>query len=122
MSLHGSWVVDDVLATVNLPALKSLDIIAFQHQGGMLQLDQLCCPQLGSLACELESSQARAGEGGKQWCSLLHLPRLADLVLVCHSDQATMDLGLPASLEHLTVQGSFENDIVDLKWVLLQAV
>ena len=120
--LHGSWVEDDMLTAVNLPALEDLDIISFEHQGGMLQLDQLRCPQLRGLVFLLDSSHARTGEGGRQRCSFSHLARLEDLVVIRTSYQATMDLGLPTSLEHLTVQDSSGDDVVDLKWVLLEAV
>ena len=95
-------------------------MFCFAHQGGgMLQQDQLCCPQLHKLAISLESSKARDSEGGRQCCSLLHLARLAVLHLMCSTSQATMDLRLPATLQQLTVQ---DNDGgLDLKWVLREA-
>ena len=122
LNLCASDMEDDVLTAVNLPAVELLDIIGFGHQGGMLQVDQLSCPQLRMLGCQLDSSLARASEGSRQWFNLLHLNRLADLELKCSSVQATMDLGLPASLQHLAVQDSKDTDDVDLKWVLREVV
>ena len=87
-----------------------------------LQPGQLCCPQLSSLLFQYyDTSQvAHAGEVGRQCCSLTHLPRLATLQLLWFYCQATlMDLGLPASLKHLTARATLG---VDLKWMLLEAV
>ena len=115
-----------MLTALKLPALESLAIFEFnlgETQLNSLQPDQLCCPQLTSLVYGFLSSQeVQASEGDRQLCSLLHLPRLKTLRLICSHDQATrMDLGLPASLEHLTVQQGFGADSVDLKWLLLEA-
>ena len=121
LSLRDSWLEDDVLTAVNLPALEAVDIINYEHQGCTLRVDQLCCPQLRFLAFQLDSSQAHASEGSSHFCSLVNLPRLARLVVLLVPHQAIMDLSLPASLEVLTVQGSTGTDSVDLKWVLLEA-
>ena len=78
LRLDDSEVVDDVLTALNLPALEALRIMDFEHQGGVLQPDQLCCPQLCSLAFQLDSSLA-APEVSRQCQSLLSLPRLTAL-------------------------------------------
>ena len=122
LSLRDSWLEDDVLTAVNLPALEAVEIVNYEHQGGTLRVDQLCCLQLRFLAFQLDSSQAHASEGSGHFCSLVSLPRLARLVVLLVPHQAIMDLSLPASLEVLTVQGSSGTDSVDLKWVLLEAV
>ena len=123
LSFSVSWVEDDVLTAVNLPALKTLDIISFDHQGGTLELDQLCCPQLRKLVFLLHGNgSVRVSEGGRQCCSLLNLPRLASLVLRHFPNSTRVDLGLPASLEHWTVQDTSGGTGTDLAWVLLEAL
>ena len=118
-----SWVEDDVLTAVNLPALKTLDILSFEHQGGTLELDQLCCPQLRNLTFLLHSNgSVRVSEGGRQCCSLLNVPRLENLVLRHFPQAKRTDLGLPASLQHWTVQDTSGGTGTDLAWVLLEAV
>ena len=122
--LSDSNVKDDVLTTLNLPALERLDFnsFSFGHQGDVLEPDQLCCSQLTSLAFDLHSREAQANEGGRQCCSLLHLPRLATLRMSRYRDPATrIDLDLPSSLQHLAV-GSKRADSVNLEWVLAEAV
>ena len=122
LSLGGCLVEDDDLTALDLPALEFLGIAGFGHRGGVLQLDQLCCPQMSSLEFQLESRLARASEGDRQCCSLLDLPQSAVLTLTHDSDQPTMDLSLPAScLTHLTVQESSDGDLLYLNWVLLEA-
>ena len=121
LSLDGSLVKDDVLTSLNLPALERLSITDFEHRGGVLQIDQLCCPQISSPEFQLESSLARTCEGDRRCCSLLHLPQLAKLEVVHRSSQRTMDLGLPASLKHLHVRNLFGEAVVGLDWVLHEA-
>ena len=128
LSIKGSWVKSDALTALNLPALESLAIVSFAFGENfsypLLQPNQLCCPQLRSLVYDFESTQE---EDGRRCCSLLHLPRLATLVMICDEEEAArMDVALPASLEHLTVQaaslGGASQWHVPLKWVLLEAV
>ena len=134
LSLHGSWMEDDVLTALNLPALEVLDILRFTHSDRQLQVDQLCCPQLRSLKFQLDITQARACASGRQWCSLLQLPQLADLTVSRCSYRKlaqggpgssrlawAMDLGLPASLQRLRVEATTADDLVPLKWMLLEA-
>ena len=114
LSLDASRAMDDVLTGLNHPALESLDIKEFAWLNGFrfnkLQPDQIHCPQLTSLAFEFDSRQeAPASEGGRECCSFVHLPRLATLdlkLLLVYNQLTRMDLGLPASLEHLTVRSS----------------
>ena len=125
LCLHHSYLQDDVLTGLNLPALESLDIVEFSFgESDVLQPDQLCCPQLSSLVFPYESRQeAQASEGGRQRCRFLHMPRLVALILMCDQDAATRtDLALPASLKQLTVQRTSGGVGADLKWVLLQAI
>ena len=134
LSINACWVKDhdDVPTVLNLPALESLDMndLKFGDLLEKLQPDQLCCPQLSSLVFDFYdttwvrgSQEAQASESGRQRCSLVHLPLLATLDLSHFYDQATpTDLGLPASLKHLTVREIPDAQGVDLKWVLLEAV
>ena len=119
LRLDRSWVKDDVLAALNLPVLEHLSIVGFQHKGGVLQADQLCCPQLRSLELQLDRSR----EGGRRCCSLLSLPRLTSLHLKFddHSHRGTLDLGVPASLTSLSVAETLRYNVADLEWVLLEA-
>ena len=121
-----SCLVDDNLTALTLPALESLDISEFSvGDGDMLQPGQLFCPQLRSLAIDiLDNSQDPAPESSgsrTQWGGLLHLPRLETLFLTYLHHQAPMDLGLPASIEHLTVRLTDSFEGVDLQWLLLEA-
>jgi hypothetical protein len=122
--IASTWVSDDVLTAINLPALKSLDIEDFEFGSNLdtLQPHQMCCPQLSSLAFNTEWPKAQAGEGARQCCSLVHLPLLASVIVTFVNQKAPMDLGLPASLEHLTVRQRFGDGTVDLKWLLLEAM
>ena len=111
------------MTIVHLPALKGGEFVDLTHSprsSGVLTLDRLCCPQLSSLVFDLGSRQDSASEGSRQRCSLLHLSRLEKLLLFRCSAQAIIDLGLPASLKHLTVQAA--SGVVDLKWLLAEAV
>ena len=127
LSITGSWVESDALTALNLPALESLAIVSFAFgeyfNYPLLQPSQLCCPQLSSLLYDFDSTQE---VDGRRCCSLLHLPRLATLIMICDDDEAArMDVALPASLEHLTVQAASlggASQRVPLKWVLLEAV
>ena len=119
LCLDGSRVTDGVLSAVNLPVLKDLRLAGFQHQGGVLQPVQLCCPQLCSLAFELDRMPQKPSTGSRQCCSLLNLARLTTLFITRYSHQAIMGLGLPSSLTRLTVQDWSE--VADIEWVLLQA-
>ena len=118
-----SRVEHSTLATLNLPALESLDVgfLCIGNLGKMLQLDQLRCPQLSSLAFDLCSNKARASKASRLWCSLVHLAQVADLTLSHESFRAVLGLDLPASLKHLTLQGTCLGSSVDLKWALLEA-
>ena len=97
LHLHGSQVVDDALTALSLPALKELSIICSHHKGLALQRDQLWCPQLCSLAFQLDI------EGSEQRISLLRLALLVSQIIMVNCHQDAMDLGLPASLTSLTV-------------------
>ena len=121
LRFRSSRVVDDILTAVYLPALEALDVISFQHKGGILQQDQLCLPQLCKLTFLLHSSQMRVSEGGRQSCSFLNLPRLASLVLP-YFPEFRIDLDLPASLEHLTLQDFAGGEDIDLKQLLLEVI
>ena len=117
-----------ILTGLHLPALESLDIsgFSFGDQTGMLQPGQLWCPQLRSLTIDIldNSQDPEPDSAGSRtpWGGLQHLPRLATLNLIYLYEFAPMDLGLPASLEHLTVQLYHSYDGVDLKWLLREAV
>ena len=125
LSVETCW-VDDNLTALTLPALESLDISEFGvGDGDMLQPGQLCCPQLSCLAIDIldNSQDPKPDSAGSrtQWGGLLHLPRLANLVLTYLYQHTPMDLGLPASLEVLTVRLTDSFEGVDLKWLLLEA-
>ena len=109
---------DAVLTALNLPALEGLGIIGFEHQGGALQPEQLCCPQLCSLSLLVDSSLTWDSEGSRHCCSLLNLPRLTTLSIANSSHLA---MGLPVSVTHLTVQDWSADKSADLEWVLLEA-
>ena len=49
-SLSLAWcrLKDDILPALNLPAVQDVDIEGFRHRGGVLQLDQLGCPQVSN--------------------------------------------------------------------------
>ena len=121
LCLEGSQVMDNGLTALNLPALEVLGIRAFRLRGELLRPDQLHCPQLCSLAFQLDSSLAWSGNGSRQCCSLLSLARLTTLSINHSSPLATMDFSLPASLTRLIVQDSSINSIADLNWALLEA-
>ena len=98
LRLDGSRIEDDVLTALNLQALEALSTNGFQHRGGALQPDQLCCPQLRSLAFQLDSSPMK--EGSRRCYSLLSLVRLATLIIKFDdSHQAIRDFG-PACQPH----------------------
>ena len=90
----------------------------------MLQLSQLSgsCLQISRL--EMQCSLARPSEAIEQHSGLLNMTRLADLHIIDSSPRADMDLGLPASLTRLQLQGNQLNGhfCMDFLWVLLQAV
>ena len=111
-------------AALELPALEELDITGFEHQGGVLQLDQLTgsCPNIRGLVFEFSSSMAR-GREGRGPCSLLKLGQLADLCILTEFDPvpADLDFDLPASLAEFTLE-AVGNHVADLFWVLREAV
>ena len=115
--LHNTRVIDDVLTTLHLPALEHLEVIGFDHRGGVLLPDQLCCPKLCSLELQLDGSLVGDGTGSRQRRSLLNLARLTSLNIRHSSHLATMDLGLPASLTRLVVYDQSTSE--DLEWALL---
>ena len=113
LRLDGSQVVDDVLTALALPALKDLCIIGSHHKGRALRRDQLCCPQLCSLAFQLET------EGLRARYTILRMAALASQIIIVSCYQDAMDLGLPASLTSLSVQDDTPN--ADLDRALLEA-
>ena len=115
---------DQLLPALKLPALKELDIHGFAHRGGVLRPKQdLCCPQLSCLTFHLDSSFRHYG------CSFSSLSQLSRLhVIDCfrQASPASMELGLPASLTHLTIGGVHRNggldaDDLDFTWVAAEA-
>ena len=122
LDINSSRVTDGVLRALHLPALKLLRINTFpDHRDEWLQPDQLCCPQLCSLALQANCSLPQADEGSRQCCSLLHLTRLTALTVKYHSGQGALDLALPASLMRLTVFDMSGSTKADLRWALLDA-
>ena len=114
---------DQLLPALKLSALKDLDIHGFAHRGGVLRPKQdLCCPQLSCLTFYLDSSFRHYG------CSFSSLSQLSRLrVIDCfrQASPASMELGLPASLTHLTIGAQHRNgldaDDLDLTWVAAEA-
>ena len=115
---------DNMCSALQLPALELERICEFRHQGGLLQLSQLCGSCLQIRRQELECSLARPSEASEQQGSLLNLSRLADLDIMDTSLRADLDLDLPASLTRLELQGSQHDNqfCMDFFWVLLQAI
>ena len=128
LSLEDAEVEDaTVTAALKLPALETLDIIGFRHQGGVLQLDQLAggCPNIRVLSLQLDNDmvQARAGRG--PCCSFFKLGRLAEPYI--YTEEAplhgSLDVDLPPSLTLFLVTclvGSI--NLVDLFWALWEAL
>ena len=94
------------LQAPRLPALEDCHLSNIMDPGGVLQLDQLTngCPHLSRLELHLEGSSLQAGEG-EQRCCLLHLGRLASLVILHHFHHANLGCDLPPSLTHLRFTG-----------------
>ena len=117
LCIAASRMEDHVLPAFNLPAVEDLDIQGFSHRGGVLQLNQLGCPQVSKLMFELDSSLVQANESSGRLGSLLHLRRLASLTIV-HEPYQDLDMDLPASLTQLVVWGV--DHCVDFFRVLLK--
>ena len=116
---------NQTLLAPRLPALQDVHFNKLQHRGRALQLDVWTggCPQLSRLEFNLDESFPQTSER-QQWCSLLHLGRLAHLTVLHDSQRANLGFQLPASLTHLRFSGVLWSgeDQMDFFWALQEAI
>ena len=125
LTLRCTRMEDQTLLAPRLPSLEDVHLNKFEHQGGVLQLGELVAhsSQLSRLEFWLEGSSLQTSER-QQWCSLLHLGRLAHFTLLHRSQRATLGFQLPASLTHLEFFGIFgkPEHQMDFFWALDEAM